>query len=261
MSAVRKPAVAGVFYTADPATLHGEVRAFLRAVPPGGDIPKAIIVPHAGYVYSAPVAASAYARLAPARGRVKRVVLLGPSHRVAFHGLAVPSCESYETPFGRIELDHAAIAGLSALPQVVCLDAAHAHEHSLEVHLPFLQEVLGEFSLVPLVVGEAAAEEVAEVLESVWDGPETLIVVSTDLSHYHDYETAQRLDRATCAAIEALRFEDLGHDTACGRVPLGGLLCLARRRGLRVTTVDLRNSGDTAGDRERVVGYGAWLVG
>ena len=127
MSAVRKPAVAGVFYTADPATLHGEVRAFLRAVPPGGDIPKAIIVPHAGYVYSAPVAASAYARLAPARGRVKRVVLLGPSHRVAFHGLAVPSCESYETPFGRIELDHAAIAGLSALPQVVCLDAAHAH--------------------------------------------------------------------------------------------------------------------------------------
>lgn len=260
MRAVRKPAVAGVFYPADPESLHEEVRAFLSAVPQGGEIPKAIIVPHAGYVYSAPVAAAAYARLAPARGRVKRVVLLGPSHRVAFHGLSVPSCESYETPFGRIELDHATIAALSALAQVVCLDAAHAHEHSLEVHLPFLQEVLGDFSLVPLVVGDASAEEVAEVLERVWEDPGTLVVVSTDLSHYHDYETAQRLDRTTCAAIEALRFEDLGRDAACGSVPLGGLLCLARRHGLCVTTVDLRNSGDTAGDRERVVGYGAWLV-
>ena len=261
MNAVRKPAVAGLFYPADPEILHGEVRALLHAVAPGGAAPKAIIVPHAGYVYSAPVAASAYARLAPARGRVERVVLLGPSHHVAFHGLSVPSCECYETPLGRIELDLAAIAGLSALPQVVCLDAAHVREHSLEVHLPFLQEVLGDFALVPLVVGDASAEEVAEVLERLWDGPGTLVVVSTDLSHYHDYETAQRLDRATCAAIEALRFEELGHDSACGRVPLGGLLCLARRRGLGVTTVDLRNSGDTAGDRERVVGYGAWVVG
>jgi AmmeMemoRadiSam system protein B len=252
--------VAGLFYPDDPKLLHRELQRFLHEAPGGGELPKAIIVPHAGYVYSGPVAASAYARLTPARGRIERVVLLGPSHRVAFRGLSVPSCESYETPFGRIALDREAIAELSAMPQVVCLDAAHAHEHSLEVHLPFLQEVLGEFSLVPLVVGEASAEDVAAVLECVWEDAATLVVVSTDLSHYLDYDTARRVDRATCTAIERLRFEDIGRDTACGRVPLAGLLCLARRRGLRVTTLDLRNSGDTAGDRDRVVGYGAWLL-
>jgi hypothetical protein len=260
MSIVREAAVAGMFYPGDSAALRRELREYLRSPPCARPAPKAIVVPHAGYVYSGPVAASAYAALASGRGQLTRVVLLGPSHRVAFRGLAVSTAEYFATPLGSVELDHEAIAALSALPQVVCLDAAHVREHSLEVQLPFLQEVLGQFRLVPLAVGDASTEAVAEVLESLWGGPETLIVVSTDLSHYLDYGAAQRRDRASCAAIEALRYEDLDHASACGCTPLAGLLCVARRRGLRVSTLDLRNSGDTAGDRERVVGYGAWRL-
>jgi MEMO1 family protein len=260
MSAVRKAAVAGLFYPDDPRSLRGMLREFLDAAPRQGRVPKAIVVPHAGYVYSGPIAAAAYADLAPARGTVRRVVLLGPSHRVAFAGLAVSSADCFVTPLGAIELDHEAIAMISDLSQITCLDAAHSREHSLEVQLPFLQEVLGDFRLVPLVVGESRPDEVADVIERLWGGAETLIVVSTDLSHYLDYAAAQRRDRASCAAIESLHYEELDHASACGCTPLAGLLCVARRRGLRVETLDLRNSGDTAGDRARVVGYGAWRL-
>jgi predicted class III extradiol MEMO1 family dioxygenase len=308
-------------------------------------VPKAIIVPHAGYIYSGPIAASAYARLQPARGTITRVVLLGPAHRVGFEGLALSSADYFVTPLGKIPVDRAALDRVSALPQVHRLDAAHAQEHSLEVHLPFLQEVLGDFTLVPLVVGDAGPEEVGAVIELLWGGPEsatatslsrgprlgnrsrrcstscihavvdpigesaigtslsrgprlgnrsrrcstscihavvdpigesaigtslsrgprldpigeTLIVISSDLSHYHDYATAQRLDRATSAAIEALRPQDIGYDQACGRNPVNGLLHVARARGLHARTIDLRNSGDTAGTRDQVVGYGAYV--
>jgi hypothetical protein len=224
-----------------------------------GTVPKAIIVPHAGYIYSGPIAASAYARIQPARGRITRVVLLGPAHRVGFHGLALSSADCFQTPLGRITVDQEAVKKISGLPQVQVMDAAHMQEHSLEVHLPFLQEVLGEFSLVPLVVGDAEPSEVAEVLEALWGGPETLIVISSDLSHYHDYKTAQRLDRATSEAIEQLRLEDIQYDHACGRNPVSGLLQVARQRGLKAKTIDLRNSGDTAGTPDRVVGYGAYI--
>ncbi len=223
--------------------------------------PKALIVPHAGYVYSGPVAASAYARLRSARGRIQRVVLLGPSHRVGFRGLALSGADWFETPLGRIAVDHAAEAAVRGLATVQVLPRAHAEEHSLEVHLPFLQEVLGEFTLVPIVVGEANPAEVAEVLERLWGGDETLIVISSDLSHYHDYETARARDAATARSIEALRYEDIDADDACGRGPVSGLLHYARDHGLRVQTLDVRNSGDTAGPRDRVVGYGAWVVG
>ena len=261
MTQARHPAVAGLFYPADPRALRETVADFLAAAPVvATSAPKAIIVPHAGYIYSGPVAATAYACLGPVRGRVTRVVLLGPSHRVGFDGLALTSADSYMTPLGRVLIDAEAAAKLADLPQVRVLDAAHAQEHSLEVHLPFLQEVLGEFSLVPLVVGEAAPAEVGEVLERLWGGPETLIVISSDLSHYHDYATAQQLDRATSRAIEALRYEDIGYEDACGRNPVNGLLYVARQRGLHVRTVDLRNSGDTAGARDRVVGYGAYVL-
>jgi len=260
MSAVREAAVAGLFYPGDAAGLRSAVHGFLAPLASGDKAPKAIVVPHAGYVYSGAVAAAAYATLAPARASVRRVVLLGPSHRVAFRGLALSTAEYFATPLGSVELDHEAIALLSKLPQVHCLDAAHSREHSLEVQLPFLQEVLGEFRLVPLAVGDADPQEVAEVIEQLWDGPQTLIVVSTDLSHYREYDEARRRDRASCAAIEALRYETLDHHAACGCAPLAGLLCVARRRGLRVSTLALRNSGDTAGDRDRVVGYGAWRL-
>lgn len=256
---VRLPAVAGLFYPEDPETLSRMVSGFLAEAPDsGGEPPKAIIVPHAGYIYSGPVAASVYARLAGGRDRISRVVLLGPSHRVPFSGLAVTGASTYRTPLGDIRIDRQAVKRVLELPQVVMLDAAHANEHSLEVQLPFLQLLLEDFELVPLVVGDADGDEVAAVLECLWGGPETLVVISSDLSHYHDYATAQRMDRATSESIVTLHPERLGYEDACGRIPVSGLLRLARQRGLRGELVDLRNSGDTAGDKQRVVGYGAY---
>ena len=259
MTAIRSPAVAGMFYPASAQELRMQVQRFLAAAELGGPAPKAIIVPHAGYIYSGPVAASAYARLRAAKEVITRVVLLGPSHRVGFSGIAVSSVDAFATPLGRIPVDKAAVDQIRDLPNVGYLEQAHAQEHSLEVQLPFLQEVLGDFSLVPLVVGDASAEEVGAVLEALWGGPETLIVISSDLSHYHDYRTAQQMDAATSQAIATLRFEDIGYHDACGRNPVSGLLWAARRKGLHGETIDLRNSGDTAGPRDQVVGYGAYV--
>lgn len=263
MTGVRPAAVAGLFYPAHARDLGETVRGLLaEAAAAGGGaaapVPKAIVAPHAGYVYSGAVAARAYARLAPLAGTVRRVVLIGPAHRVPVEGLCMPSVDSFETPLGRVPLDREAIDGLRDRGGVPVWDAPHVQEHALEVHLPFLQTLLGRFSLVPLLAGDASGEAVAAVLEWLWGGPETLIVISSDLSHYLDYAAAQRLDRTTCDAIEALDAGALRWEQACGRVPLMGLLTLARRRRLAVETLDLRNSGDTAGDRRRVVGYGAW---
>ena len=262
MTQVRSPAVAGMFYPERARELQAILSDVLsdaasRMEP--GPAPKAIIAPHAGYVYSGPIAASAYARLQPLADVVQRVVLIGPSHRVPLRGLAAPSVDAFATPLGQVELDRAAIADVLELPQVREWDAPHAGEHSLEVHLPFLQAILPRFSLIPLVAGDASPEEVAQVLERLWGGPETLIVISSDLSHYLDYATARELDSVTCRAIEKLDAGAVGYDQACGRVPITGLLTLARRKHLSVTTLDLRSSGDTAGDRRRVVGYGAWM--
>lgn len=257
MSKLRSPAVAGMFYPADPVELGETVRGYLANCQMGAT-PKAIIVPHAGYVYSGPVAATAYARLSLAADTIKRVVLLGPSHYVGFHGLAVTETDFFTTPLGAIPLDKAAIKSITHLPQVLVLEQAHQREHSLEVQLPFLQTVLKEFKLVPLVVGEAEPDEVSEVLEVLWGGTETLIIISSDLSHYHDYITAQAMDRAASKAIEELLPEALSDDQACGHNPVKGLLRSALQHHMQVTTLELKNSGDTAGSRERVVGYGAY---
>lgn len=262
---VRRSAVAGMFYPADAGELSAMVEKLLReaakGVRKGEAPPKAIVAPHAGYVYSGPTAAAAYARVAPAAEKISRVVLLGPAHRFPFHGLALPGVDAFETPLGRVPLDKKAIGRIGKLRQVKTLADAHAGEHSLEVQLPFLQTVLDEFSLVPLVVGDATAAEVARVLDKLWSGDETLVVISTDLSHYHDYDTASQRDVATRKAIEALAGEKISYQDACGAVPLAGLLSAARARGLKPRTLDLRNSGDTAGPRDAVVGYGAWAVG
>lgn len=260
LASVRVPAVAGQFYPNDPRALDAEVRGYLASAEAAGPAPKAVIAPHAGYIYSGSVAASAYARLAAGRGVVSRVVLLGPAHRVPFAGLAASGSRAFETPLGLVPVDVEAVKRVLSLPQVAVLDDAHRMEHSLEVHLPFLQRVLGDFSVVPLVVGDATAGEVAEVIECLWGGAETVIVISSDLSHYHDYDTARRLDAATSCAIEALRPDDISPDQACGRIAIQGLLRAARAHGLRTKTVDLRNSGDTAGSRDEVVGYGAWIL-
>jgi AmmeMemoRadiSam system protein B len=251
---VREAAVAGLFYPADPVELRAAVRGYLGDG--GGPPPKALIVPHAGYVYSGPIAGSGYRLWEGARGT--RVVLLGPAHRYPLAGLAAHGAEAFATPLGRVPVDQRAVERLLRLPQVKRLDAAHRGEHSLEVHIPFLQTVFEDFKLVPLVVGDAAPAEVAEALELVWDGPETFVVVSSDLSHYHDYDTAKRLDRRTADAIERLRASEVVPEAACGCRAIGGLLEVAKARGLRVTTLDLRSSGDTAGPREEVVGYGAF---
>lgn len=258
MSGTRPAAVADMFYTGDPTRLLAEVQSMLAQVNITVATPKAIIVPHAGYIYSGPIAASAFAQLIPAKDKIHRVVLLGPCHRVALTGLATSSADYFETPLGSIAIDRELSEQLLQLPQVHELDLTHAQEHSLEVQLPFLQQVLNEFTLLPLVVGDASGADVHEVLEAVWGGDETLIVISSDLSHFHDYSTAQSMDAATCKAIETLDADHIHYDQACGRNPVLGLLLSARKHHLKVSTLDLRNSGDTAGDKNKVVGYGAW---
>jgi AmmeMemoRadiSam system protein B/AmmeMemoRadiSam system protein A len=257
-AATRSAAVAGAFYPDAPAVLADVVDVCLRGATsaPADRAPKVLLAPHAGFVYSGPIAGSAYALLPPWRERIRRVVLLGPSHRVALRGLAAPHAGTFVTPLGRITVDRAALDGLADLPQVGFSDAAHAQEHSLEVQLPFLQRVLERFTLVPLVVGRATPGEVAEVLERLWGGDETLIVISSDLSHYLPYAEARARDRATIERVLRLDAELDVHD-ACGAVPLAGALVAAQRHGLVARLLDLRNSGDTAGDRARVVGYGA----
>ena len=262
MMSVRPAAVAGMFYPRNSKELAAEVAELLDGVEqfePRLDFPKAVIVPHAGYVYSGPVAAAAYDALAPGRGIIQRVVIMGPVHRVPVRGLALPGSEAFDTPLGRVPVDTEALHRLRGLPQVVTSTAAHAQEHSLEVQLPFLQRVLGSFTLVPFAVGDATPEEVAAVLERLWGGRETLFVLSTDLSHYHPYEEAKRIDGATVARIAQLA-TDLEHHEACGATPLNGLLYAAKRRALSIRMLAASNSGDTAGGKSRVVGYASFAL-
>ncbi len=262
MKKIQKPTVAGIFYPDDPEKLRLQVQTFLSSAHSGlvNSTPKALIAPHAGYIYSGPVAASAYAQLNTVAHRLQRVVILAPSHHLGFRGIAYSSADAFQTPLGELEVDKAALELLGGLPYVHALDAAFEQEHSLEVHLPFLQETLNTFRIVPLVVGDADPAEVAEVIEKLWGGEETLIVISSDLSHYHDYETARSMDTRTSEAIENLQPDDISVQQACGRIPVSGLLMAARHHNLSVMTVDLRNSGDTAGPKDQVVGYGAYVL-
>lgn len=260
-SVVRRPAVAGAFYPRDATALTEMLRGYLKATvltTSGGSVPKAIIVPHAGYVYSGPVAASAYARVAAGRGRLHRVVILGPAHFVALDKIAASSADGFSTPLGVLEVDSASRDALVDDDLVTVSDPAHSAEHSLEVQLPFLQFVLGPVNVVPLVIGAVSTTAVEELLDRVWGGRETLVVVSTDLSHYRNRETAERLDRRTASAIVGRRPEEVAIGDACGVFALRGLLAVAAKRDMEVELLDLRTSADTAGEPERVVGYGAF---
>jgi AmmeMemoRadiSam system protein B len=251
--------VAGLFYAGERRRLEATVAELLGAVKSSAKVlPKALIAPHAGYVYSGSVAAQAFATLREGAQSVKRVVLIGPAHFVPVRGIAAPTVDAFETPLGRVPVDRHALSDIADL--VIEADAPHAPEHSLEVELPFLQMLLPSFAVVPLVIGDARAQDVAEVLRRLWGGPETLIVISSDLSHYHDYDTARCLDAATAAAIERGDWESLGPNQACGFLAVAGLLVETRRRRLAPERLALCNSGDTAGGRDRVVGYGAWMV-
>ena len=257
----RLPAVAGLFYPADAAQLRASVGSYLGAADVTSEepVPKALVVPHAGYVYSGPIAGSAYARLASGRGRIRRVVLIGPAHRAYVQGLAGAGAREFARPLGRVPVDGEVIDAVRAAePGLVVDDArAHAREHSLEVQIPFLQEVLPGAAIVPMVVSDAPPEVVGRVIERLWGGPETVIVISSDLSHYLPYPTARRVDEDTAKRILALEPEIEG-ERACGAAGVNGLLWVARRRGMRARVLDLRNSGDTAGGRDEVVGYGAF---
>jgi AmmeMemoRadiSam system protein B len=252
----RPAAVAGSFYPGNAPELSRCVDAMLLAGDGGARRPKALIAPHAGYVYSGPTAARAYATLRPFASEIQRVVLFGPAHRLAINGLAAPTVDAFVTPLGSVPVDHQALATACQFPQVQWNDDAHAREHSLEVQLPFLQRLLGEFTIAPFVVGNTNATAVAEVMDALWGGDETLLVVSSDLSHYLPYADAQRIDRTSVEAIRGL--EPLRHfDQACGALPINGLVATARKRNLQAELLDWRNSGDTAGDKARVVGYAA----
>lgn len=264
MQNIRQPAVAGTFYPAVPEQLDSDVRALLASaairmksveLPP--ECPKAIVVPHAGYIYSGATAAAAYTCLSQHRHTIRRVVLLGPVHRVPVRGLALPGVDVFATPLGNVSLDQEAIASMSDLAQIEVSPVVHVAEHSLEVQLPFLQCVLDDFKLVPLAVGDASAQEVAEVLDRLWGGPETLFVISSDLSHYLPYKTACGVDRETADRILSLTPLHT-HQQACGATPINGLLIAAKRHHLYARLIELRNSGDSAGDKEQVVGYGSF---
>ncbi len=256
----RPPAVAGSFYPGDAKVLAATVDHFLAEARPEPSLhPKALIAPHAGYFYSGAMAAEAYATLAHYADQIHRVILLGPTHRVAVNGIAVPEAGTFATPLGSIRLDALAIASIANLPQIVFSDHVHAFEHSLEVHLPFLQRVLDNFTLVPLAVGHTPPEAIAEVLDILWGGPETLIVVSSDLSHFLPYSTAQQVDSNTCRHI-LQRDTHIQPEQACGAYPINGLLLAARQHGLTPALLGLCNSGDTAGDRNRVVGYASFSL-
>src|SRR3954454_25165374 len=250
----RPPAVAGQFYPTDPDRLRAEVSKLLAAAPRAAPSGR----PKASYRYSRQIAAAAFVTLEGSAQRIERVVLIGPAHYVPFRGIAVPTVDAFATPLGRVPLDCHAHVALAALPRVQAADAPHAPEHALEVELPFLQVLLPRFMAVPLLVGEARPEEVAAVLDRLWGGPETVIVVSSDLSHFHNYETARRRDAETAAAIEDGAWNALGLGDACGYLAVAGLLLEVTRRGLKAQRLALCNSGDIAGGRNRVVGYGAW---
>ena len=261
---VRPPAVAGIFYPSNSKELAATVKSYLSQASVEFGIsnvlpPKAIIAPHAGYVYSGLTAAAAYNSLKSVREKICRVIMLGPCHRVAVSGLALPSAQIFSTPLGQVSVDMDAASRIINLRQVKIFNKTHEKDHALEVHLPFLQTVLANFSIVPLIVGQCSPSDVAEVLDLLWGGEETLIVISSDLSHYQTYENAQKLDDSTRQAIEQLDVHSIGDQHACGRHAIKGLIQLAQNRGLRATTADVRNSGDTAGAKDKVVGYGSWL--
>jgi len=257
---IRKPAVAGMFYPAGADQLRQDIGVLLcNADSPPGPVPKAMIVPHAGYVYSGPIAATAYRSIMPASRDITRIVLLGPAHRVYLEGMAVPAADGFATPLGTVPINRATVEQISGLPGVRTSDAAHKDEHSLEVQLPFLQTVLETFTLVPIVVGRCDPVQLADVIDTVWGGAETLVVISSDLSHYLPYDRAKRIDAQTCARI-LNKTVTLTGDEACGAHAINGLMSAQCCRNLKVEAIDVRNSGDTCGDKDRVVGYGTFAL-
>jgi len=268
MTIIRPPAVAGTFYPNDADILRSEIDGLMDAAlhsdAVSGDVsPKAIIVPHAGLMFSGSLAALGFATVRALKDTIKRIVIIGPAHRMAFQGIALARADQFATPLGNMRCDLPALQKALALPHVQMLDDAHTLEHGLEIELPFIQRLFGEdadIGIVPLLVSRCSPRQVHEVIEKLWGGPETLIVISSDLSHFHDYDTAKKMDNRTRAMIENFDAENIDTNDACGALPVAGMLIAARNRGMKIKTLGMRNSGDVTGDKSRVVGYGAWAV-
>lgn len=262
MSLIKRPAVAGKFYPGDAKALRQMLAELFAAaakrVAPINTCPKAIIAPHAGYIYSGATAAAGYQVLTAFADRIKHVTLLGPAHYIPVLGLACSSSDFFETPLGKLVVRPSLRSQILNLPQVKTNDSAFEKEHSLEVHLPFLQTVLNNFTILPLLVGRAEPAEIAEVIEACWGDEHSLIVISSDLSHYLSYEQAQMIDQQTSAAIVSLQVDNIDRHQACGRSPIKGLLTAAQHHNLYVKVIEQCNSGDTAGDKSRVVGYASY---
>lgn len=262
MLKIQHPVVAGTFYPDNPSRLKQMLKYLLSKTSAHKKQARALIVPHAGYIYSGAIAATAYARLRAEKQNIKKIVLIGPSHHLGFQGVALNTAEQFLTPLGAIAVNGEAIKRIATLPFAHFINQAYSKEHSLEVHLPFLQSVIGTFSLIPVVTGKVSAEQLCELIELFWGDLETIIIISSDLSHFLEYEAAQHQDKKTSAFIEQLQYEKLDRRAACGYIPISGLLALARKKSLQVKTLDLRNSADTAGSahKNRVVGYGSYAI-
>ena len=257
---IRPAAVADMFYSANSSELAAQVFDFMDSDEIINIVPKALIVPHAGYVYSGSTAGKGYALAKKLIPVVNKIVLIGPCHRVWIEGLAIPNCQYFETPLGRITIDSTSLLELAKFPQVVISNQAHEQEHSLEVQLPFLQSIFSQFELIPMVVGDISTEALVKVLEFLWGGEETLIVISSDLSHFLDYDTAVAIDNKTSQAIENFDSESISSEMACGCSGIKALLQVANNKNLQVKTIHQCNSGDTAGSKDRVVGYGSYAI-
>jgi AmmeMemoRadiSam system protein B len=261
MNITRSAAVSGLFYPDEPQILRDTIDTLLSqsAIKEQSTQVKAIIAPHAGYQYSGLTAARVYKQLQTLRDRIQRVVLLGPSHRVAFEGMALTEADFFETPLGQIKVNKDDYPQLLAMENMFVFEQAHVAEHCIEVQLPFLQRILNNFTIIPIVVGIADPHSVSNIIESLWGGDETLFVISSDLSHYQSYESAQQTDNETSRAILDLDFNAIQPNNACGCMAVNGLLNFAHRHPLTVKLIDQCNSGDTAGDKDKVVGYGSYL--
>jgi AmmeMemoRadiSam system protein B len=261
MGFAKQPNVAGRFYPGQQSVLKQTVAELLGDAPTVDiEQPKAIIVPHAGYVYSGSVAATAYKPFLKFKHNIRNIILVGPAHFVTFFGIATTFADSFITPLGAVEVNHELVKSALECDPVLELDQAFQQEHCLEVQLPFISELFPNAKITPLLVGNAKYSDVATLLKKLWGDKDTLIIISSDLSHYHDYKTANKLDQATSDAIESIQPDKMEPHSACGKIPIQGLLQCAKEFGLKVNKLDLRNSGDTAGDKSRVVGYGAYYL-
>ena len=261
MEKIKQADVAGMFYPGEEASLRQMVDGFIQKALSFDLRPRAIIAPHAGYIYSGSIAGTAYKTIAAVRDQIENVIIMSPAHRFYLRGIALHMADAFATPLGNIPVNIGIVKKIKQFSSVQWEERSFIQEHGLETHLPFIQRAFKPgIKIVPMIVGECQESEVAEILESVWEDPRNFVIISSDLSHFHSYADAKKLDRNTVDLIQNLDSQSLDTEFACGHYPICGLLNLARNRKLKIKALDIRSSGDTAGSKESVVGYGSFAV-